>query len=198
MRIWYCLALVVVLVAASSTVVCADPWPDLSAVTPVDWITVTPTMSDSTTWTWDVSVAGDAPASVFAFAVYQPDGSPLIPDQISGFTGGTSTRTGWYVFTFGGDPWEASKDAFGWNSHPPSTNPIDPGESDSSDFWAHWTGSAPTADDFVYVAHVIEPGANGVTYWVGVGGPPQIPEPASIILLGLGGLALFGLRRRKS
>jgi hypothetical protein len=196
MRIWCCLALVVVLVSLSSAVVCADPWPDLSATTPVDWITVTPTMSDSTTWTWDVSLDPGAPASVFAFAVYQPDGA-LIPDQISGFNAGT-TRTDWFVQTFGGDPWEASKDAFGWNSHPPAINPIDPGGSDTGDFWAHWTGDAPTVDDFVYVAHVIEPGANGITYWVSIGGPPQIPEPASIILLGLGGLALFGLRRRKS
>jgi len=195
MRIWYCLALLVVLVAASSAVVCADPWPNLSATTPVDWITVTPTMSDSTAGTWDVSVAGTAPASVFAFAVYQPDGSALIPDQISGFTGGTSTRTDWSVFTFGGTPWEASKNAFGWNSQPPAVNPIDPGESDGSSFWAHWTGSAPTADDFVYVAHVI---SGEDTYWVRVGGPPEIPEPASILLLGLGGLALFGLRRRRS
>jgi hypothetical protein len=196
MRIWYVLLMVVVLVAASSAVVCADPWPDLSACTPVDWITVTPTMSDTTTWTWDVSVDGSAPASVFAFAVYQPDGTPLIPDQISGFTGGTSTRTGWFVQTFGGDPWESSKDAFGWNSHPPQTNPIDPGGSSVGEFWAHWTGDAPGADDFTYVAHVID--GCGLTYWVTIGGPPVIPEPASIILLGIGGLALFGLRRRKS
>ena len=49
----------------------------------------------------------------------------------------------------------------------------------------------------MYVAHVI-PTSGGDTYWVRVGGPPEIPESASIILLGLGGLALFGLRRRKS
>ena len=173
----------------------ADPWPNYESHTyTVDYVSVVPVFDGATNiWTFQLSVAPGAVDPIYGaldptyggvkgFAVYQPDvASPLQPDSHS------AGPSGWSYL------WESGNDAFGWNTGP-SANYIHPG--DSASFGGGWVGGAPAMDDFGYLVHVsINSDAGDETFWAR---PGVIPEPASIVLLGLGGLGLLGLRRRRS
>ena len=189
-----------VALALCVTAASADPWPSLSAMErTVDYVHVVPVFNAGTNvWTFQLSVDPGAVDPIYgallddsgvkALVVYQDVGGALAPDYYS------DSRPGWNQN--GG--WEPGKGAFGWIGDGPSSY-VHPGDTDSTNFWAHWNGSAPAADDFTYMVHVDIRNAESESLWTGwVGlGTPVIPEPASILLLAAGGLSLFGLRRRK-
>jgi hypothetical protein len=208
MRIWLTFALgLAVALALSMTGASADPWPDYYAqTTTVDYVTVVPVFdAGANTWTFELSVDSGAPldstyGGVKALVVYQLGvDTALQPDVYAGFPdASTLLRPGWDIN--GG--WEthpasggnAGWGGVGWRGSTPVTY-VHPGESDTTNFWAHWTGGTPGADDFGYLVHVCVNSATGAeTFWAR---PNVIPEPASLVLLGLGGLGLLGFRRRK-
>ncbi|UCH34977.1 MAG: PEP-CTERM sorting domain-containing protein [Armatimonadota bacterium] len=206
MRIWMTIALAAVL-AVSVTGAGADPWPSWYAQTyTVDYVDVVPVFnSGSNTWTFQLSVDSGATdptwgaidptyGGVKTLVAYQLT-DPLQPDYYAGFGGYPLNRSGWDI-NGGWETHPSGWGAVGWRGSDPASY-VHPGESDNTSFWAHWTGDTPAGEDFVYLVHIVtNSDTGGQTFWARVG-DPYIPEPASIILLGLGGLGLAGIRRRK-
>ena len=187
----------------------ADPWPSLNASQgTLSFVQVTATETSPSIWEFDVCVDASAPiggiinvGGIKALAVYVNNGDPG-PDlgswgQPSSFDGLTTLAT----WGFNGG-YEIPKGAFGYLTGSPD-NYVHKGDCTvvgTADF--NGTGFNLNLGNTAYLVHLdwgyFREEIQGNTAWYGPG-VPEIPEPATMLLLGSGllGAAGFARIRRK-
>lgn len=206
------LAVLGLAIALTAVTVNADPWPSLSASQgTLSFVSVTATEGPSGVWSFDVCVDASAPiggdinvGGIKALAVYLTNGNAG-PDlgswgQNPSFTGLTTLPT----WDFNGG-YEQNKGAFGYMTGSP-VNYVHKGDCTvvgTADF--NGTGYNLNLSTTAFLVHLdwgyYREEIQGNTAWYGPGTPPppEIPEPATMLLLGSGllGAAGFSKIRRK-
>ena len=197
------------IVALTAATAKADPWPSLSASAgTLDFVHVTATQSPANVWSFALSVDASAPIAaapdggIKALAVYVNNGDAG-PDlgswgQPATFDGLTTLAT----WGFNGG-YEIPKGAFGTNTGSP-VNYIHKGESANPLLTADFNGTGFNLNPQTtkYLVHLdwgfyVE-AIRGNTAWYDPNGtppPPEIPEPATMLLLGSGLLGAAGFAR---
>ncbi len=203
------LGLVLVLTAAT---VNADPWPSLNASAgTLSFVSVTGTQGPANVWTFQVCVDAGAPiggiinvGGIKALAVYLENGNqgPDLEAAVPGWgtTAGVTTIANW---DFNGG-YERPKGVFGTHTGSP-VDYIHKGDCTNvlvADF--NGTGCNLNPATTKYLVHLdwgyYREEIDGNTAWYGPGRTPEIPEPATMLLLGSGLLSAAGfskLRRKK-
>jgi|GEM_PF-2343841 len=213
MLLMACLGLVLFLATSS---VKADPWPALNASAgTLSFVHVTATQGPANVWSFALSVDGSAPIAaapaggIKALAVYLNNGNqgPDLEAAVPGWgmTAGVTTIANW---GFNGG-YERPKGVFGTLTGSP-VNYIHKGESSNPLLTADFNGTGfnLNLNKTKYLVHLdwgfFVPAINGNTAWYTPNGngtppPPEIPEPATMLLLGSGllGAAGFARIRRK-
>jgi len=206
------IGLAIVLTAAT---VNADPWPSLNASAgTLSFVTVTATQGPANVWSFALSVDASAPiggainvGGIKALAVYlnNGDAGPDLEGAVPGWgtTAGVTTLATW---DFNGG-YEKPKGAFGTHTGSP-VDYIHKGETANPLLTADFNGTGFNLDlsKTKYLVHLdwgyYRAEIQGNTAWYGPNGtppPPEIPEPATMILFGSGllGAAGFAKLRRK-
>ena len=207
------IGLAIVLTAAT---VKADPWPSLNASAgTLSFVTVTATQGPANVWSFALSVDASAPiggainvGGIKALAVYlnNGDAGPDLEGAVPGWgtTAGVTTLATW---DFNGG-YEKPKGAFGTHTGSP-VNYIHKGETANPLLTADFNGTGYNLNPATtqYLVHLdwgyYREEIQGNTAWYGPNGtppPPEVPEPATMLLLGSGLLGAAGfakLRRKK-
>jgi len=161
----------------------ADPWPNLDSHTDeVDYVEIIADRSGDL-WTFRLSVAPTAPiVGIKKLALYP---TPL-PDKQWAPENYAALRDGWDL----NGCWEGK--AFGYRTGPPAYYVL-PGEIETD--IGEISQLPYSFTELNYLVHV-DPGGGAEAFWARPTGAGIIPEPSSLMALGMGLVGLAGFIRR--